>query len=192
MAINFEEKKDNKTDIKKIAIAVIVIVLIIIIYFMFFKKENNTIQNSSTAFSPISIDYSFLNSEKVANLEEFRGIPVLPGFYIASDKQIQPEEIETGRENPFKQVTKEEVEQAILKVITRLTEEEPLEELKQSIINSSLYNTDQKETFISIIEAKIEEIREINETGIEIINEEGIEVIENIEEEENPSSFKVW
>ena len=56
------------------------------------------------------------------------------------------------------------------------------------------YNTKQKENFISIIESKVEEIKKINETGIEIINEEGIEIIEPIEniEEENPSSFKGW
>lgn len=212
MAINFEQKKEQGIDSKKILLLVLAIAFAIILYFLFFKGDSNNTNiipsTNNNPFVPVNIDFTFLSSSKISNLEEFKGIPVLPGFYSASDKQIEPEKIDYGRENPFKEVTKEEIESAILKLILSLEEEVKLEELKQSIINSTLYNSSQKKDFISAIEAKIEDIQEeikaleeANKEAMEIIiNEETEETIEEeletiIEEEsieEEDSNFKVW
>jgi len=192
MAINFEKKQEDTTDVKKIILILFIIVLVVAIYFLFFKKDDNTIiQNmNNNAFAPINIDFTFISSEEINNLKEFKGIPVLPGFYTASDKQIQPEKIDYGREDPFKEVTKGEIELAIFKLIARLEEEQELEELKQSIVNSTLYNTSQKKVFIKSIEDKIKSLKEEKEEGMEIVIESPEEQTE--EQTEDPLNFKVW
>jgi hypothetical protein len=220
MAINLEQKNnDNSMDTKKILLIVLLIAFAILAYFLFFKdKGGSSTQSMSSAtqssFAPVNIDFEFLSSDKVSNLDPFSGIPVLPGFYTASDKQIEPEKIDYGRENPFEEVTKEEIEAAIYRVIESLEEEKDLGELKQSITNSTLYNTSQKQAFIDAIDAKIELIQEevealeeANKDAMEIvldeqtieeieeeIEEEVEEVIEESEDEdaEEETNFKVW
>lgn len=161
MAIDFTEKENN-FDSKKVIILIIVLILGVIL-FIFFKNgafgSEQEITDSKQMFQPIDIDFNFISSEEFKSLEKFRGIPVLPGFFDASDNKTQAEKIEHGRENPFKAVSSEEIELAVTKVIQKLNTFEELEEMRNIIQNSSLYEPKQKESLLE----KLDEQNEILE-----------------------------
>jgi hypothetical protein len=167
MAIDFnKEKENNNPNLNKIIILVVVLVVFGVCFF-FFKNggfgsnEENITQGQM--YQPINIDFDFIASEEFQGLENFRGIPVLPGFFDASDTKIQAEKIEYGRTNPFKEVSFEEIELAIVKVIQKIMTLEEIEEMKTMIQSSSLYTTAEKNSLFTKINEQEEVIRKMLE-----------------------------
>jgi len=178
MAIEFTEKENNSFGSNKIIILIIVLILGIVL-FIFFKNgafgSEQEIVESGQMFQPINIDFNFISSEQFKSLENFRGIPVLPGFFDASDTKTQAEKIEHGRENPFKAVSSEEIELAVTKVIQKINTFEELEEMRNIIQNSSLYESKQKESLLKKLDEQNEILEKLlrGEDDEEETNEEG-------------------
>lgn len=208
MAIDFNEKEKKNIDTKKIIILVVVLAIAIVLFLFFKNKGSNGSENEDPKklFEPISIDFDFISSEKFNTLESFHGIPVLPGFFEASDKKTQLEKIEAGRENPFKEVSLEEIESAVTKIIEKIDTFEEIEEMRSFIDNFTLYTQKQKANLISklevqkkIIEEKLEEESNPEEIIMKDNSEEKTpEQTENIETEIIPEKedshdyFKEW
>jgi len=201
MAIDFSEKT-NKNSINTNKIIIIVVFLVLaVVAFLFFKNggfNSGEIKEQPQMFQPINIDLDFISSLEFKNLENFRGIPVLPGFFEASETVTQAEKIEYGRQNPFMTVSQEEIELAITKAIQKITTFEEIEEMRNLIQNSTLYTTSQKNSLILKLEDQkkvLEHILEQEMEGEEIIliEEENTEgTIELIEEEEIVDYYKEW
>lgn len=192
MAIDFTEKENNSFGSNKIIILIIVLILGVIL-FIFFKNgafgSEQEITDSKQMFQPIDIDFNFISSEEFKSLEKFRGIPVLPGFFDASDNKTQAEKIEHGRENPFKAVSSDEIELAVTKVIQKLNTFEELEEMRNIIQNSSLYESKQKKSLLKKLDEQNEILEKLlrGEEDEKDINEEDVPSNdnENIDEEKD-------
>ncbi|HOI59988.1 MAG TPA: hypothetical protein PKU93_01540 [Candidatus Pacearchaeota archaeon] len=146
MAIDFNNKENSKTSPNKIIIVVVVLAVLFVCFF-FFKNGgfgSEEVVSQGQMFQPISIDFDFISSEEFQQLENFRGIPVLPGFFDASDTKTEAEKIASGRNNPFKEVSFEEIELAVVKVIQKLMTFEEIEEMRSTIENSLLYTEKEK------------------------------------------------
>lgn len=214
MAIEFNEENinNNSPNVIKIILVVVAIIGIIVVFLFLNKNKQEEIEKTPTRMFPeISINFDFISSGEFRGLQEFDGIPVLPGFYDASNKQIEPENIEIGRSDPFGAVTDEEIKIAVSKVILKINDLKALQDLETSILSSNIYTDEQKSDLQEQIKKKIEEVeKEIEEgpQGEEIIletppiKEEIIEVIEEVEEEineiieeveeENTNKTKTW
>lgn len=186
MAIDLNEKKEINFSISRVVIIVIIIIFVIAI-FLIINKNSGTVSNGSSSermFEPINIDFSFITSESFDNLQKFQGIPVLPGFFEASDQTIEIEKIEYGRDNPFSDVSSEEIELAVLKVIQKLDTFNDIEEMRSVITSSSLYTDSQKEIFNTALDEQSEAVEETmleENTPVEIINEQKEQSVENIQ-----------
>ncbi|MDD4661825.1 MAG: hypothetical protein PHG24_00910 [Candidatus Pacebacteria bacterium] len=203
MAIDFTKNQENKIFSNKF-FPLGIILLVGILVFIFFKtgafSSQNEIVGSEQMFQPINIDFEFLNSEEFQSLEKFSGIPVLSGFFSASDTEIDPEVIEPGRDNPFESVSSSEIELAVTKVILKIDTFEGIEEMKLTIENSTLYTAAQKKSLLKKLDEQNEMLIKLNEPTPEEIetpsNEENTppEVVE--EEPEAPQEeidyYKEW
>jgi len=196
MAIDFRNENSNKIFSSKLLIPAIVLIVGVLVFIVFkagvFSSQNEVVE-SGQMFQPIVIDFDFLKGEEFQALEKFSGIPVLSGFFSASDTEVAAEVIEPGRVNPFGTVSSSEIEMAVTKIILKLETIEEIENMKISIEESSLYTSSQKKTLL----LKIEEQRKIIETPI--IEEEEVNVpVEEIipAQEEKPTEevdyYKEW
>lgn len=191
MAIEFNEEKNTNISLNKNIILLLVLFLGVIAFLLF---KNGTfcskeeIVSSVEMFEPINIDFDFITSKEFKELENFKGIPVLPGFFEASDTETPAEKIEVGRENPFKEISLMEIEMAVIKVIEKIEEIDEIEEMRTLIQNSLLYGSAQKELFLQKL-LEQEEYLSIEEEEEDIENENENNENENNEEEDY---FKEW
>lgn len=156
MAIDFQNEQKSNPNIAKIIILVVVLVLAVFI-FIFFKNGgfgSDMTEEQNQLFEPINIDFELLSSEKFRNLENLTGILVLPGFIDASISKTEAELIEAGRKNPFSEVSMEEIDYAVIKVIEKMETIAELDQMKETIIKSNLYIESEKQTFFNKIEER--------------------------------------
>lgn len=187
MAIDFNPKENNSSNSNKFIIIMVVLIILIVCFFFFKNKNLNSkeVVLPGQMYQPINIDFNFISSEEFLQLENFRGIPVLPGFFDASDTQIKEEKIAVGRDNPFKEVSFKEIELAIIKVIQQLMTLEEIGEMRSAIESSSLYTEQEKnslytklneqEEIVKLMLNSEEKTEEKNEDKI-ISNEEEVEL----------------
>ncbi|MDD2548372.1 MAG: hypothetical protein PHO04_02740 [Candidatus Pacebacteria bacterium] len=155
MAIEFNEKRKINVDLSKIIMGATILVLLVIVVMFIkngasfnLKKEQAVIVEKPET---ITIDFEFLSAENFKNLEGLKGIPMLPGFFEASDTKIEIEKIEYGRTNPFMQISEREIESAIVRAIQKIKTEQELEEVRIIIQRSSRYTSLQKSLFLQKI-----------------------------------------
>ncbi|MDD4358470.1 MAG: hypothetical protein PHY30_01485 [Candidatus Pacebacteria bacterium] len=182
MAIEFNQKSNSNFNLNKV-IVVIVLLAVLVIIFLFFKNGGFSSEKEEQArtqlFEPINIDFDLITSEDFKNLESFRGIPVLPGFFDASLTVTRAEVIENGRENPFKEVSQDEIDLAITKAIQKITNLEGIDEMAGFIQDSTLYTDFEKKSLL----LKLDDQKKVIEKGSEE-EPQGEEIVLDQEDEE--------
>ncbi|MDD4333848.1 MAG: hypothetical protein PHS00_01680 [Candidatus Pacebacteria bacterium] len=195
MAIDFRNENNNKIFSSKLLIPAIVLIVGILVFIVFktgvFSSQNEIIE-SAQMFQPIVIDFDFLKGEEFQALEKFSGIPVLSGFFSASDTEVDPEIIEPGRVNPFEIVSSSEIELAVVKVILRISTIEEIENMKTIINESSLYTSSEKKNLLSKLEEQRKTLEVVEEEIISPIEEDVPVVEEDVTSPKEVDYYKEW